>query len=49
MHKSFGDTRLTHLLFRLIAPVMESPLRYRFFNPIVSLKAGGVQPGQVIL
>jgi ubiquinone/menaquinone biosynthesis C-methylase UbiE len=49
MHKSFGDTRLAHLLFKIIAPVMESRLRYRFFNPIMSLKAGGVQPGQVIL
>jgi SAM-dependent methyltransferase len=49
MHKSFGDTRLAHLLFNIIAPVMESPLRYRFFNPILSLKVGGVQPRQVIL
>jgi tRNA G46 methylase TrmB len=49
MHKSFGDTRLAHLLFNLIAPIMESPLRYKFFNPIRSLKAGGVVPRQVIL
>jgi ubiquinone/menaquinone biosynthesis C-methylase UbiE len=49
MKKSFGEPRLAHLLFNLIAPVMGSPLRYKFFNPIRSLKAGGVLPGQVIL
>jgi ubiquinone/menaquinone biosynthesis C-methylase UbiE len=49
MQKPFGDTRLARLLFNLIAPVMESPLRYRLFNPIQSLESGGVQPGQAIL
>ncbi len=49
IQKSFGDSQLAHLLFHLIAPVMESPLRYRFFNPVKSLKAGGVQAGQAIL
>jgi ubiquinone/menaquinone biosynthesis C-methylase UbiE len=49
MQKSFGDSRLAHLLFNLMDLVMESPLRYRFFNPIQSLKAGGIQAGQVIL
>jgi ubiquinone/menaquinone biosynthesis C-methylase UbiE len=49
MEKSFSDSRMTHLLFKLIAPVMESPLRYRFFNPVKCLKAGGIQTGQAVL
>jgi ubiquinone/menaquinone biosynthesis C-methylase UbiE len=49
MQKSFGETRLAHLLFNIVALVMESPLRYRLFNPVKGLKAGGVQSGQVIL
>ena len=28
---------------------MESPLRYRFFNPVICLKAGGIQAGQTVL
>ena len=49
MQKALGVSQLGHLIFSLIALVMESPLRYRFFNPIRTLKAGGVQARQVIL
>jgi ubiquinone/menaquinone biosynthesis C-methylase UbiE len=49
MQKSFGDTGLAYLLFNIISLVMESPFRYKLFNPIRSLKAGGVQPGKMIL
>jgi ubiquinone/menaquinone biosynthesis C-methylase UbiE len=46
---SFGDSPIAHFLFRLIAPVMESRLRRRFFDPVRALKAAGIQPGQDIL
>jgi ubiquinone/menaquinone biosynthesis C-methylase UbiE len=48
--KDFGTP---HFLFKLIAPligaVMESPLRRRFNDPVKTLKAAGVQPGQEVL
>jgi ubiquinone/menaquinone biosynthesis C-methylase UbiE len=47
--KSFSNSQIANLLFKLIAPVMESPLRYRFFNPVKYLKAGGIQIGQAVL
>lgn len=47
--KSFSDSRIAHLLFKLITPVMESQLRHRFFNPVKCLKVGGIQAGQAVL
>ncbi len=49
MRVSFGDSSIARVLFRLIALVMESPLRRRFFDPIKALKAAGIRPGQVVL
>jgi ubiquinone/menaquinone biosynthesis C-methylase UbiE len=46
---SFGDSPLAHYLFRLIAPVMESPLRRRFLDPVRTLKAAGIRTGQEVL
>jgi ubiquinone/menaquinone biosynthesis C-methylase UbiE len=46
---SFADSWAAHFLFRLIAPVMESPLRRRFFNPVKTLKGAGVRSGQKVL
>jgi ubiquinone/menaquinone biosynthesis C-methylase UbiE len=46
---SFGDSPIAHLLFRLIAPVMESPLRRRFLDPVRALKAAGIRSGQEVL
>jgi ubiquinone/menaquinone biosynthesis C-methylase UbiE len=43
------DSRTAHLLFRLMARVMESPLRYRFFDPVTILQGAGVRPGQEVL
>lgn len=45
----WGDSRIAHFLFRVIALVMESPLRRRFFDPINALKASGIQSGQKVL
>jgi ubiquinone/menaquinone biosynthesis C-methylase UbiE len=46
---SFGDSSTAHFLFRLIAPVMESPLRHRFFDPVRTLKGARIQSGQEVL
>jgi demethylmenaquinone methyltransferase/2-methoxy-6-polyprenyl-1,4-benzoquinol methylase len=46
---SFGDTPIARFLFWLIALVMESPLRRRFFDPIKALRAAGIQSGQIVL
>jgi SAM-dependent methyltransferase len=46
---SFGDSPIVHFLFRLIAPVMESPLRRRFFDPVRTLKGARIQSGQEVL
>jgi len=46
---SLGDSPTAHFLFRLIAPVMESPLRRRFFDPVRTLKGARIQSGQEVL
>jgi ubiquinone/menaquinone biosynthesis C-methylase UbiE len=46
---SLMDSRTAHFLFQLMARVMDSPLRYRFFNPVTDLKGAGIRPGQEIL
>jgi demethylmenaquinone methyltransferase/2-methoxy-6-polyprenyl-1,4-benzoquinol methylase len=46
---SFMDSRIAQLLFRLMAPVMESPLRYRFFDPVPILEGAGIRSGQAVL
>jgi SAM-dependent methyltransferase len=46
---SLGDSSIARFLFRLIALVMESPLRRRFFDPVKALQAAGVRPGQTVL
>lgn len=46
---SFGDSRASNFLFRLISPLMESPLRRRFFDPVRALKVAGIQSGQEVL
>jgi SAM-dependent methyltransferase len=46
---SLADSPVAHFLFRLVALVMESPLRSRFFDPVEALKGAGIQPGQCVL
>jgi ubiquinone/menaquinone biosynthesis C-methylase UbiE len=45
----FGDSPTARFLFGLIAPVMESRLRRRFFDPVRALKAAGIQLEQEVL
>jgi hypothetical protein len=49
MRVSFGDFPVARFLFGLIALVMESPLHRRFFDPVQSLQAAGIGPGQAVL
>jgi SAM-dependent methyltransferase len=46
---SFMNSRTAHFLFRLMARVMESPLRYRFFDPVTTLEGARPRSGQEIL
>jgi ubiquinone/menaquinone biosynthesis C-methylase UbiE len=46
---SFADSPGAHFLFRLVALVMESPLRRRFCDPVRALKGAGIQSGQCVL
>jgi ubiquinone/menaquinone biosynthesis C-methylase UbiE len=46
---SFGDSAIAHSLFRLMAPVMESPLRRRLSDPVRTLRGAGVRSGQELL
>lgn len=46
---SFMDSRIAHLLFRLMARVMDSPLRYRLSHPVTILEGAGIRPGQEVL
>ncbi len=47
--RSFGHSATDQSLFELMAPVMDSPLRRKFFDPVKTLKVAGVRPGQEIL
>jgi len=44
-----GDSAAARFLFKLMARVMESRLRRRFFGPVRSLKGAGIQSGQEVL
>jgi SAM-dependent methyltransferase len=46
---SFGASPVVQLLFRLGAPLMQSPLRRRFFDPVRTLLGAGIRPGQRVL
>jgi ubiquinone/menaquinone biosynthesis C-methylase UbiE len=47
--EAFADTRLGQAFLRLMATIMESRLRYRFFGPGELLRAAGLRPGQSVL
>jgi ubiquinone/menaquinone biosynthesis C-methylase UbiE len=46
---SLMDSCTAHLLFQFMAQLMESPLRYRFFDPVTSLEGAGIRSGQEVL
>jgi len=43
------DSRAAHLLFRLMAPEMESPLRCRSFGRVTSLEGAGIRSVHEVL
>ena len=49
MRVPFGDSWIANFLFRLMALVMESSLRRRFFDPVKTLKGARIKSGQEIL
>ena len=46
---SLGGSPTARFLFGLMAPVMENPLRRKFFDPIRALKGAGIRSGQEVL
>jgi ubiquinone/menaquinone biosynthesis C-methylase UbiE len=47
--EALGNTRIGHVFIRLIAAIMESPLRYRFFGPGKILGGAGIRSGMQVL
>jgi len=45
----FDNSSLLHFFYKLMALLMESPLRIRFNDPVQTLEAAGVRPGLVVL
>jgi SAM-dependent methyltransferase len=47
--EGLADSRLGQTVLRVLAAVMESRLRYRFFGPEKTLGGAGIRPGQRVL
>ncbi|MBI4926615.1 MAG: methyltransferase domain-containing protein [Anaerolineae bacterium] len=47
--KAFANTRVGQVFIRIMAAIMESRLRYRFFGPGRILQGADLQPGQTVL
>ena len=47
--EALANTTIGRLVLRLLAAVMESRLRYRFFGPDEVLRGAGVAPGEAVL
>jgi demethylmenaquinone methyltransferase/2-methoxy-6-polyprenyl-1,4-benzoquinol methylase len=46
---ALGKTILGRLFIRIIAAIMESPFRYKFFGPVKILQGSGIRPGMDVL
>jgi SAM-dependent methyltransferase len=46
---AFANSKIGQLFIRLIAAVMESRFRYRFFGPMQILRGADIHPGQTVL
>jgi len=46
---TFEDSTIIRFLFKLLAPILESPFRHKLRNPFMTLKAAGIRPGQEVL
>jgi demethylmenaquinone methyltransferase/2-methoxy-6-polyprenyl-1,4-benzoquinol methylase len=47
--EAFAKSKIGQLFIKLIAAVMESRLRYRFFGPIKILRGAEIHPGETVL
>ena len=47
--EAFGNTRIGQMSFGILAAIMESGLRYRFFGPMKILQGAEIRPGQKVL
>jgi ubiquinone/menaquinone biosynthesis C-methylase UbiE len=47
--QAFAHTKLGQAFIRIMAAIMESRLRYRFFSPAQVLQGAEIQPGQAVL
>jgi ubiquinone/menaquinone biosynthesis C-methylase UbiE len=47
--KAFANTKIGQIFIRIMAAIMESRFRYRFFGPIRILQGANIQPGQTVL
>jgi ubiquinone/menaquinone biosynthesis C-methylase UbiE len=47
--KKLAQTKIGQVFIRIMAAIMESRFRYRFFNPMRILQGTEIQPGQTVL
>ncbi len=47
--EAFGKTPIGQLFIRMMAVIMESPFRYKFFGPTKILQGAGIRPGMRVL
>ena len=47
--ETFANTKVGKLFIRIMAAVMESRFRYRFFGPMKILQGADIHPGQTVL
>ena len=47
--EAFANSKIGQLSIRIIAAVMESWFRYRFFGPMQILRGADIHPGQIVL
>jgi ubiquinone/menaquinone biosynthesis C-methylase UbiE len=47
--ETFANSKIGQLFIRVMATLMESRFRYRFFGPIRILKGADIHPGQTVL
>ncbi len=47
--EAFANSKIGQLFIRIIAAVMESRFRYRFFGPMKILQGADIHPGQTVL
>jgi demethylmenaquinone methyltransferase/2-methoxy-6-polyprenyl-1,4-benzoquinol methylase len=47
--ETFANTKIGQVFIRIMAAIMESRFRYRFFGPTRILQGAGIHPGQTVL